>query len=158
MKVRIIFGVLIITLGLLAAIGPQTVFYPCPFEGQNGDKGLRVTDGSINDDGTVNIVRWVPMRCYWGARSMIGFGGMITLLGIALIVFRSVKTRFGLTLGVFFSGIVALFIPTDVLVGICRVATMECRTHFGPAITAISILLIAVSLLYMVHLARKKAQ
>ena len=148
MKSRIIFGAIIIVLGLLAAIGPQTIFETC--QGR-----LQVTDGRVVD-GQANIIRQVPMRCHWGARAMIGIGGMVTLLGLTTIAFASFKTRLGLAIGTLLSGIVSLLIPTDVLIGICISPTMECRTGFGPGITAISILLIIVSALYMVFLFRAR--
>ena len=149
MKTRIIFGALIIVLGLPVAIGPQTMFKPC----QNM---LKVTNGQINEDGEVVITREVPMRCVWGARSLMGIGGMIALLGVAMIVFTSVKIRLGLAIGTLFSGIIALFIPTNVLVGVCIRAEMLCRQGFTQAVTSISILSIAVCVLYIVMLVRKK--
>jgi len=192
MKVRIILGVLIIVLGLLAAIGPQTVFLPCRgrlFEVRDAGvrnllnlaegEGVEELLNAVNEGGLRKLMelqrerekeiirRLIPMRCHWGARSMMGIGGMIALLGIALIIFPSVKTRLGLVMGVLSASLVSLFIPMtisasanpnqEILIGICmRNMNMECRTHFGPAITSISILLIIVSALYAVYLARVK--
>ena len=117
------------------------------------EKGIR----GLEEEKEVQIVfRLIPMRCHWGARSLIGIGGMIALLGVAMIVFTSVKIRLGLVIGTLFSGIIALLIPTNVLVGVCMRADMLCRQGFAQAMTSISILLIAVCALYTVYLAKKK--
>jgi hypothetical protein len=57
MKIRIIFGAIIITLGLLAAIGPQTVFLPCQgrlFEVRN--LGIRTLLNLAEEEGTEKLL------------------------------------------------------------------------------------------------------
>jgi len=155
MKIRVIFGVVIIVLGLLVAIGPQVIFKPC----QNQ---LRVTDGTIKDDGTVNILREVPMRCVWTAGADLGIGILIAILGIGTIVFASAKVRLGLVIGLFFSSIYTLLLhmnaaaPKNVLIGVCRGEAMLCRQGFAQALTSLSILLIIINALYLLYLSRNK--
>jgi len=155
MKVRIIFGAIIIVLGLFVAIGPQVMFKPC-------DNMLTVTDGTIKDDGTVNITRRVPMRCVWTAGVDLGIGIMIALLGAALIIFPSVKVRFGLAIGTLLASIFTFLLhqnvpePNSIFIGVCRGAAMLCRQGFAQALTSLSILLILSSALYVVYLAKKK--
>jgi hypothetical protein len=56
------------------------------------------------------------MKCHWSAQAEIGIGGLIAALGIALTLFTAPKTRLGLAMGIFLSGILALLIP-HVLIG-----------------------------------------
>jgi hypothetical protein len=131
MKNRIASGAAAIVFGLLIALGPQFLFKVCPVRGD------------------------MVMKCHWSAQTEIGVGGLIALLGIALIVFASPQTRLGLTIGIFLSGVLALLIP-HALIGGCAMHTMPCRKITFPAITVISILLLIGAGLYAVYLARKK--
>jgi len=131
MKKRI-FGIVFAVLGLLLALGPQFLFKVCP------------------------VMEDIHMKCHWTAQAEIGIGALIAALGIALTFFASAKTRLGLTISVFLSGILALLIP-HVLIGGCPMDTMPCRKIAFPAITVISILLLISAGFYTAYLARKKA-
>jgi hypothetical protein len=132
MKNRIISGGAVIISGLLIALGPQFLFKVCP-----------VVDGMY-------------MRCHWTAQAEIGIGGpLIAALGIALIFSASSKIRLGLTIGIFLSGVLALLIP-HVLIGGCPMHGMPCRKITFPAITVISILLLAGMAFNGLYLTRKK--
>jgi hypothetical protein len=97
----------------------------------------------------------IIMKCHWSAQAEIGVGALIAALGIALIFFVNPKTRLGLAVGIFLSGVLALLIP-HVLIGGCPMHSMLCRKIAFPAITVISILLLIGSAAYTLHLARKK--
>jgi hypothetical protein len=131
MKNRVISASTTAILGLLIALGPQFLFKVCPIMGD------------------------MIMKCHWSAQAEIGIGGLIVALGIALVVFGNPKTRLGLSIGVFLSGVLALLIP-HVLIGGCSGHTMACRKITFPAITVISILLLIGSALNVLYLARKK--
>ncbi|MDR2601474.1 MAG: DUF4418 family protein [Spirochaetaceae bacterium] len=137
MKIRIISGVAAIALGLLIALGPQFLFKVC-----EPTPTLLHTSGNF-------------MKCHWTAQAEVGVGVLIAALGIALMIFASPKTRLGLVIGILLSGVLALLIP-HALIGGCGMDAMQCRKVAFPAITVISILLLAGGLFYMVHLARKK--
>jgi hypothetical protein len=130
-KIRIVSGSAALVLGLLIALGPQFLFQVCPVMGD------------------------MIMKCHWSARAEIGVGALIAALGIALIFFANPKTRLGLTIGLFLSGVLALLIP-HVLIGGCPAHSMACRKITFPAITVISILLLIGSAFYALHLARQK--
>jgi hypothetical protein len=132
MKIRIIGGIAAIALGLLLALGPQFLFKVC----------APMMDGGF-------------MKCHWTAQAEIGIGALIAALGIALTFFAAPKTRLGLVIGVFLSGVLALLVP-HALIGGCGMHTMACRKAAFPAITVISILLLIGAGLYTVYLARKK--
>jgi hypothetical protein len=130
MKNRIASGAAVIVFGLLIALGPQFLFKVCPVAGD------------------------VIMKCHWSAQAEIGVGGLIAALGIALVVFASLHTRLGLTIGVFLSGILALLIP-HALIGGCPMHGMACRKITFPAITVIGVLLLlgmALNGLYLIQI------
>ncbi|MDR1900766.1 MAG: DUF4418 family protein [Treponema sp.] len=128
MKNRILSGMVVILLGLLIAFGPQFIFKVCASMG----------DG-------------FP-RCHWSARGEIGIGLLIAALGAALLIFAETKIRLGLTIGVFFSSIIAISIP-HALIGGCAMMTMACRRVAFPSITLIGIVLLAGSALNAFYLA-----
>ena len=132
MKNRIILGGGVVVFGLLIALGPQFLFKVCPIVGD------------------------MVMKCHWSAQAEIGVGALIAALGIGLIVFANPKTRLGLTIGVFLSGVLALFIP-HALIGGCPGHLMPCRKITFPSLTVIAILLLIGSALYTLYLARKRA-
>jgi hypothetical protein len=132
MKKRIAGGAAVLVLGLLLALGPTFLFKVCE----------PMKDGGF-------------MKCHWSAQAEIGTGALIAALGIALTVFGSPKTRLGLLIGVFLSGVLALLIP-HALIGGCGMHTMACRKVAFPAITALSILLLMGAGIYTAHLIRKK--
>ncbi|MDR0624344.1 MAG: DUF4418 family protein [Treponema sp.] len=132
MKNRIITGGAVLVFGLLIALGPQFLFKVCPVAGD------------------------MIMKCHWSARAELGIGGpVIAVLGIALVFFANPKTRLGLSIGVFLSGVLALLIP-HALIGGCGNHTMACRKIAFPAITVISILLLITAALNVIYLSRKK--
>jgi hypothetical protein len=131
MKNRIASGAAAIVFGLLIALGPQFLFKVCPVMGD------------------------MAMKCHWSAQAEIGVGGLIALLGVALIVFASPQIRLGLSVGVFLSGVLALLIP-HVLIGGCPAHHMDCRKIAFPAITVISVLLLITAAFNALYLARKK--
>jgi hypothetical protein len=131
MKNRIIAGGATIVCGLLVALGPQFLFPVCP-----------TTAGMI-------------MKCHWSAQAEIGVGGLIAVLGIALVVFANPKTRLGLTIGVFLSAVLALLVPHS-LIGGCAMRSMDCRKVTFPAITVIGILLLIGTALNTLYPARKR--
>jgi hypothetical protein len=131
MKNRIISGSIVIVFGLLIALGPQFLFKVCPVMGD------------------------MIMKCHWSAQAEIGVGALIAALGAALIFFSSPKTRLGLSIGIFLSGVLALLVP-HALIGGCPMHSMACRKTAFPSITVISILLLTGSALYTLYLARKR--
>ena len=129
-SIRIIFGAIVIALGLLIALGPQFLFKTCG-HGEN-----------------------FP-QCYWSARAEIGVGLLIAVLGICFIVFKDPKIHLGLAIGIFLAGFVALFIPHS-LIGGCDSADMLCQKIGFPALTVESIILLVTSAVIVGFLEMKK--
>jgi hypothetical protein len=111
MKNRLIIGIVITLLGLLLAVGTQTIFPVC----EAGEK---------------------IMKCFWTGRAASGIGGVIAVVGVLLLVFGNKRTRIGLLLALIPIGIYAVLIP-NVLIGVCGGAHMNCRALALPAITII---------------------
>jgi hypothetical protein len=84
-------------------------------------------------------------------------GALIAVLGIALAVFANPKTRLGLAIGIFLSGILALLVP-HALIGGCPMPSMPCRKIGFPSLTVISILLLIGSGLYSFYLFNLKGR
>ncbi|MDR0943945.1 MAG: DUF4418 family protein [Ruminococcus sp.] len=116
MKNRLIIGIVITLLGLLLAVGTQTIFPVC----EAGD---------------------MVMKCFWTGRAASGIGGVITVIGILLLIFNNKRTRIGLLLALVPTGIYAVLIP-NLLIGVCGGAHMNCRALALPAITIIGVAVI----------------
>jgi hypothetical protein len=130
MKKNIISGSAAIIFGLLIALGPQFLFRVCR-----------------SHDGVFSI-------CHWSAQAEIGVGIIIAALGICLLFLKDLKIQFGLTIGIFLTGIIALIIPNG-LIGGCSMAAMDCRRVAFPALTIIAILVLVSSAIYIYYLERK---
>jgi len=133
MKKSVIFGAIIIALGLLIALGPQFLFKVCA----HGEDGYP--------------------RCHWSGQAEIGLGFLIAALGACMVVFTDPKTHLGFSIGVFMAGIIALFIP-NALIGGCGMMTMQCRKVAFPALTAESVVLLVFVAVTTVYIAMKNPQ
>ena len=122
MKKNIIFGAIVITLGLLVALGPQLLFKVC----DHGEDGYP--------------------HCHWSTQAEIGIGLLIAALGACMIVFADSNTHLGLAIGTFLASIIALAVP-NFLVGGCGMMTMKCRKVAFPALTVESIFLLVFSVI-----------
>jgi hypothetical protein len=132
MKRNILIGSAIAILGLLLIFGPKFLFKAC----------------SVHDYGDA------PPHCFYSIRAELGVGIIIVALGICFILLSDLKIQQGLTVGLFFMGIIALFIPT-LLIGGCAVKTMRCHTTAFPLLIIISSIVLAGAVLNMVLINRK---
>jgi hypothetical protein len=127
-KKQLIYGIAIIIFGLLIALGPQFIFKVCNAAEEN-----------------------FP-RCHWSAKAEIGTGIIITALGICILIFSDEsKTTLGLSIGIFFTSIVALLIP-HVLIGGCNMMSMRCRRVAFPILSAICIILLLGTITNIIYL------
>ncbi|SFB85183.1 DUF4418 family protein [Butyrivibrio sp. YAB3001] len=110
MKNRIASGVIFIILGLLIAIGPQTIFAVCgPME-----------NGKF-------------MKCHWTAQAELGIGFVIAFLAVLILFFASSQIRIGLHFGIIAALVATVFIPTK-LIGVCGGEHMQCNALTKPAL------------------------
>lgn len=115
MAKRLLTGFLFIIIGLLAAVGPYTVFPVCGAH-----------DGKF-------------MKCRWTAQAELGLGLSIVFLGVVLLLFAARQLRIGISIGVFINSILVLLIP-NVLIGVCGSVDMNCRILTLPALSILGVL------------------
>jgi len=132
MKKALIFGSIIILFGLFIALGPQFLFKGC----------------AAHDDS-------VPL-CFWALRGEICAGLIIAALGICFIIFPDPRTHMGLLIGVFLTGIVALFMarPGVLFMG-CEGAQMACNRRAFPVLTILSAVLVIGAVANIIYLDKK---
>jgi hypothetical protein len=129
----IIFGAVIIILGLLIALGPLFLFKVCG----HGEGGFP--------------------HCHWSAQAEIGIGLLVVALGACIIVFNDPKTHLGLAIGTFLASIIALAVP-NFLIGGCGSLAMKCREVAFPALTAESIVLLVFAAIIITIIVMQKPQ
>lgn len=122
MKKRAVFGAVLIILGLDLAIGPQTIFTPCPLPTEEGVR---------------------PMKCHWSAQAELGLGVVIAALGLLSMAFESGEVRGGLYMGAALMGIGA-WATVGYTIGVCQGAHMQCRTLMLPMVTIVALAVSAV--------------
>jgi peptidoglycan/LPS O-acetylase OafA/YrhL len=133
MKKAIIFGAIIIILGLFIAFGPKFLFKVCG----HGEDGFP--------------------HCHWSVQAEIGMGLLIIALGTCMIIFTDPKTHLGLAIGTFLASIIALAIP-NFLIGGCGSSAMKCRRIAFPALTAESVVLLVFSAIIVTIIIMQKPQ
>ena len=132
MKKHVFFGLIIIFIGLMIAIGPQMIFPVCE---------------KVNSGAEMNkpAATYSEMKCHRMAQAEIGAGGLIAFTGLFLSLFKDMKIRLGLSLLLLLSGLIALLLPTY-LIGVCANSAMQCRILTLPALSILSITVIILSL------------
>jgi hypothetical protein len=128
---RLTYGITIVILGLLIALGPRFLFLTCT-----------VHNGIL------------PL-CHWSAQAELGMGMLVAALGLCFIVFSDPKTQQGLAIGIFLTSIIVLGIP-HALIGGCTAKTMACHRIAFPALTIEGVILLVFSAVMVVYFEMKK--
>lgn len=116
-----ILAVITVVLGLLAAIGPRTIFPVCSAEE-------------------------MKMKCYYTANAEVVVGIIAALVGIAIILIDKNKVKLALGAVQAILGLVIILIPT-VIIGVCGSPMMHCVSSTKPALIVIGALDIVVSVI-----------
>ncbi|MFT3951208.1 MAG: DUF4418 family protein [Oscillospiraceae bacterium] len=142
MKNRIFSGAVFLILGLIIALGPQSLFAVC---GGGFCKEQPAMGGH--------------MACWYTGQAALGIGGVIALEGVLLFFFRNKHVRAGLSIAVALSGVLTVLTPT-VLTGVCKMADMHCRELTLPALAVAGVLtaLLAAGNAAYLLLAKKEAR
>jgi hypothetical protein len=111
-------GIILVAVGLLAAVGPWTLFPVC----EAADPPLYVIT-SAN--------KTLPMPCGYTARAELGVGSLIAIGGIGLMLSKSPNTRKGLGFMGLGLGALAILLPTS-LIGVCANASHNCVLETRP--------------------------
>ncbi len=114
-----VLAIISVIFGLLAAIGPRTIFPVC------GAGEMK-------------------MRCFYTARWELVVGIATALVGLSLFIATKDKIRVVLSGVQIILGALIILIPT-LIVGVCGSPMMHCVTVTKPALIVIGILHIAVS-------------
>ena len=109
-----ILGAVLIMAGFSAILLPS--FYACAAEG----KAIQLPGGKT-----------LPMKCLWTARAEAGIGAMVLLVGVLLLISRTLESRKFLSLCAFGLGILIVLFPTT-LIGVCANPEMPCASVMKP--------------------------
>ncbi len=116
-----ILAVITAVLGLLAAIGPRTIFPVCS-------------------------AAEMKMKCYYTANAEIAAGIIAALVGIAIILIDKNKVKLALSAVQAIQGLVIILIPTAII-GVCGSPMMHCVSSTKPALIVIGALDIVISVI-----------
>lgn len=115
-----IVGIILVAAGVLAAVGPWTLFPVC----EAGDPPLYVKTIAGKN---------MSMPCGYTARAELGVGSLIAVGGIGLMMAKSPGSRRGLGFMGLGLGALALLLPTS-LIGVCALASHNCVTTTRPTL------------------------
>ncbi len=120
MKQRISFFLMMV-IGGLVALGPQTLFKVC-----------EVTEDHI-------------MKCHWTAQAELGLGTALAIIALIGILSNNNIFQKGLHVGAVILGGLIIAIPT-VLIGVCDNAMMHCRMLTLPILVVLGVMTIVIGL------------
>jgi len=134
-----IVGVILVAAGVLAAVGPWTIFPVC--EAGNPPLYLKTISNKT-----------MPMPCGYTARAELGVGSLVAMGGLGLMMARSPSSRRGLGYMGLGLGALALLIPTS-LIGVCSNVTHNCVLSTQPSLVILGGVVMAGSA-YVLYKAR----
>ena len=129
-KNRLLTGGVYTILGILTAIGPQTIFAVCD-----------AMEGKF-------------MKCHWTAQAELGNGAIIAILGFLLFL-SSKKIRVGLQIALLALSVNSILLP-NLLIGVCGGNHMSCHSLTLPALNVIGAVSIIVGIINLIYLLRIK--
>ena len=116
-----VFDVVLFVLSAALFAGDLTVFAPCAAKG----------DGS-----------W--MTCHWAGNAVAGVAAVLTALAIMRLFVKDARTRLGLTAAMIPAALLSALLPGR-LISLCMMPSMRCRAVMSPAVTVLSVLIIAAA-------------
>ena len=117
------FDVILLALSAVLLLGVLTAFAPC----------------GAKEDGS-----W--MTCHWAGNAVAGAAAVLTALAVMRFVVRDSKVRLGLSAAMIPTALLAALIPGR-LIALCMMPSMRCRAVMSPAVTVLSVLLIAAAVI-----------
>ena len=122
--------VILFVLSAILLLGVLTVFAPC---------------GAKEDGG------W--MTCHWAGNAVAG-AAVLTALAVMRIFAKDGKARSWLSAAMIPTALLSALIPGR-LIALCMMPSMRCRAVMSPAVTVLSVLLIAAAAIDIVFRRRK---
>ena len=83
------------------------------------------------------------MTCHWAGQALKGIAELELVLSLLHLIPAPDQRKIGLDLALIGTSVLALCVPGH-LIGLCMMADMRCRSVMTPAVTVLSVLLIAV--------------
>lgn len=85
------------------------------------------------------------MTCHWAGQALKGIAALELALALLHLIPAPSQRKIGFDLALIGTAVLAICIPGH-LIGLCMMADMRCRSVMTPAVTVLSVLLIAASL------------
>ena len=123
--------VILFVLSAILLLGVLTVFAPC---------------GAKEDGG------W--MTCHWAGTAVAGAAAVLTALALMRFCAKDGKAGSWLSAAMITTALLAALIPGR-LIPLCMMPSMRCRAVMSPAVTVLSVLIIAVAAIDIVFRRRK---
>ena len=86
------------------------------------------------------------MTCHWAGQALRGLAGALLVIALLHLLPGRAELKMGLDLATLPLSVLALLLPGR-LIGLCTMASMQCRSIMRPAVTVFAVLLIIVSAL-----------
>ena len=115
------FDAILFVLSAALFAGVLTVFAPC---------------GAKEDGG------W--MTCHWAGNAVAGVAAVLTALVIMRLFVKDTKARLGLSAAMIPAALLSALFPGR-LISLCMMPAMRCRAVMSPAVTVLSVLIIAAA-------------
>ncbi len=146
MKKNIILGSVLIILGLLIAVGPQTIFPVCGAKATTDSSQSMSENMNMFSEGNAGAAAMSPkkMACNYTAKAELGAGGFIAILGVLFLILKDDKTRLGIGIASALQGILVILYPT-VLMGVCGSVHMGCNAVTRPALVILGVITLLIS-------------
>lgn len=125
------FDVILFALSAVLLLGVLTVFAPC---------------GAKKDGG------W--MTCHWAGNAVAGAAAVLTALAVMRIFAKDGKAQSWLSAAMLPTALLAALIPGR-LIALCMMPSMRCRAVMSPAVTVLSVLIIAIAAMDIAFRRRK---
>ena len=116
---NLILSLLLLLLGLLAAIAPYSFAHVCEL----GEK---------------------VMKCHWTARAELFTGLGIALFALLSLFVKADGFALGLDLAIIFNGLGVILYPT-LLIGVCGMKKMHCHSVTQPTLIVFGILILVIA-------------
>ena len=127
-KISALLSVVLLALSLVLAFGVKYVFHSCPV---SMEKGARI------------------MPCHWAGEAIFATGIALAVMSVLLFVFRKAGERAALSTAMLPVTIMAMLFP-QIIIKICMMPDMHCRTTMRPAVIAVTAVLLVVEVINIV--------
>lgn len=128
-------GLILVVLGIVLSFVPHYIMPVC-------QHGIQLASGDV-----------APMRCFYTGQMEMACGVALAVLGVFVLLARSVPMRRGLGLAGLLLSLLILAVPT-VLIGVCPGEAMPCHAGTYPAVMVLGVVSALVCLLCCVRTAR----